>query len=197
MGTPGTKIAAIAQFRNLPREWLPASAVVDFVLMFGCGKPAVRIQLADTARIEALAYWCRQSQLDFASDSEGFCCIATEPGAAKGILEVDRSKTPHEIELGQALGYPLCCCERIATIGESRIDSYVQEVVQWSFSRCYRRINPIGYRAGIALISHVPCSSDCHESLIIAECARLFVKAHASEPLLASLANSPLVVDEC
>ena len=196
MGTPRTKLVAIDQFRNLPREWLPASAVVDFVLMFGCGKRAVRTLLADIAGIERLSSWCEASQFDFASDPEGFCCVSTEPMAARGILDLDRSTTPHEIDLGQALGYPSCCCQRIATFGESRIDLYAQEVAQWSFIGCYRRINPCGYCSGTALISHLPCSPDCQESLVIADGARRFVMAHASEPMLSSLASSALVRDE-
>jgi len=197
MGAPGTELVAIEQFRNLPREWLAASAVVDFVLMFGCGKRAVRIRLADTAGIEHLSSWCDESHLDFASDSEGFCCVSTEPMAARRILELDRSTRPHEIDLGHALGYPSCCCDRIAMFGESRIDVYAQEVAQWSFIGCYRRISPCGYSSGTALISHLPCSPDCQESLVIANGARRFVMANASEPLLSTLANSALVRDEC
>ena len=195
MGASRTELA-IDQFRSLPREWLPPSAVVDFMLLFGCGKPAVRLRLANEAGTDILSSWCRKAQLDFACDSEGFYCVSAEPGVADRILEIDRSTKPHEIDLGQRLGYPLCCCQRMARIGESGIDAYAQEISEWSFSGCYRRINPIGYRAGMALISHLPCSSHCAESLLIADCARGFVKAHASEPLLSFLANSRLVADE-
>lgn len=184
---------SIASLREVPFGLLRPSAVVDFVLLFGCGKPAVRLLIDGDDGVNALSDWCREVGLDFAVDNSRFACVAREPGASWQILETDRLAEPHEIELGQALGYPTCCCQRIALIGESGIDAYAAEVAGWHFHGNYRRINPAGYGSGQALISHLPCSPDCDASLAIARVARRFVLAHAAEPALVELSRSSVV----
>lgn len=196
MATLLSEITPIHHFRSLPVEWLYPSAVVDFTLLFAGAKPAVRVELRKPHGAEALDLWCRHSGLDYAFDAEGFACVSAQPGAARKVLQLDRSVGAHEVELGRALGYPLCCCERVAQIGESRIDAYACRVAQWHFTGPYKRINPTGYVNGLALVSHLPCSFNCDRSLGIAERARQFVRAYPSEALLGPLGNSPLVLDE-
>jgi len=183
-------------FRTLPAQWLYPSAVVDFMLLYAGAKPAVRIELRERKGAEPLYVWCRESELDYASDADGFACVSAEPGVARQVLELDRSWRAHEVELGRALGYPLCCCQQVAWIGESQIDKLARRVAHWTFTGPYARINPAGYVNGLALVSHLPCSVDCNQSLDIAEQACQFVRAKAAEPLLSSLASSPLVLDE-
>lgn len=126
-------------------------------------------------------------------DEEGFACVGSAPGTASLVLEIDRRASAHEIELGRALGYPACCCERVAEVGESEIDSYAIVVEGWSFEGPYQRINPAGYRSGRALISHLPCSPTCEASLPIADRAYRFVVENAREPALSELYRSPVV----
>lgn len=186
-------MTAIYHFRTLPVQWLYPSAVVDFMLLFAGAKPTVRVELRKVQGAEALDVWCRESELDYACDAEGFACVSTESGAARHVLHLDRSAQAHEVALGQALGYPLCCCQRVADIGEAQIDKYASRVARWSFTGPYVRINPVGYVNGVALLSHLPCSVDCDRSLSIAEQARNYVRANPAEPLLFPLAGSSLV----
>jgi hypothetical protein len=166
---------------------------VDFVLFFACGKPAVRL-IVDTAEgLEALGSWSDRRCLDFASDGEGFACVGRGAGAAALVLDIDRRNEAHEADLGRVLGYPLCCCERVASVGESGIDAYAAEVAAWLFEGDYRRIDPSGYKAGRALISHLPCSPVCEASLVIANRARAFVLEHSREPVLTQLSRSSVV----
>ena len=172
---------------------LRPSALVDVVLFLACDKPAVRL-IVDTADgLRALGAWSEGWGLNFASDGEGFACVGRGAGAAAVVLEIDRGVESHETELGLALGYPLCCCERVASVGESGIDAYAAEVATWAFEGEYRRTNPAGYRSGRALVSHLPCSLACEASLLIANRARAFVLEHACEPALIELARSPVV----
>jgi hypothetical protein len=189
-------MTSIGHFRSLPLQWFYPSAVVDFMLLFAGAKPAVRVKLREHGGGVAFDSWCRGLELDYACDADGFACVSVKPHAADYILELDRSIEPHEVLLGQALGYPLCCCELIAKIGESQIDAYARQVAQWSFAGSYTRINPAGYDRGIALLSHLPCSVDCDRSLSIAERGRQFVLANSADPLLSHLAGSPLVLEE-
>jgi hypothetical protein len=131
--------------------------------------------------------------LDYASDDDNFASVSLEEGHASQVLALDRRAGAHELELGLALGYPVCCCERIASIGEANIDHYAAGIAQWTFAGPYRRINPVGYKSGLALISHLPCSQECRKSLTIAEHAREFVTTYRAERLFCSLASSPLL----
>jgi hypothetical protein len=193
MATYWKDLSAIDYLRTLPREWLPSSALVDFILLFGAGKPAVRVQLINPESSAALFSWCREAGLDLAIDDDAFACISVERGGARRILEIDRASEAHEIELGLALGYPSCCCTHIAAIGEADIDRYAEEVAHWCFTGPNALTNPSGYREGLALVSHIPCSVNCEPSFEIASRARQFVINHVSEPFLSSLARSRLV----
>ena len=187
---------AIENLRALPWHSLRPSALVDFILLLACGKPAVRLQAeggGDPRVMAELSAWCRDRGFDMATDGEGFACVASEAGYAGRVLEIDRRPEPHELELGLALGYPRCCAERIAALGESGIDDYAREASTWLFAGPYRRINPSAYREGCALISHLPCSPACGPSLVLANRAWEFVLAHRSEPLLSALCHSPIL----
>lgn len=178
--------------RSLPLGLLRPSALVDFVLFFACGKPAVRLMVDSAEGLAELEAWSKHWGLDFAADGEGFACVSCGGGAAL-VLEIDRRAEAHEVELGLALGYPLCCCERVASVGEFGIDAYAAEVASWPFENEYRRINPAGYRSGRALVSHLPCSPACSASLAIANRAYEFVLMHVREPAIAELYRSIVV----
>ena len=196
MAKDGERIATIDSLREVPWESLSPSALVDFVLLFACNKPAIRLIAKSKNGIDALARWCSNSGFDFASDFEAYVCVAREPGDAIRVLEIDQRPDSHEFVLGRALGYPACCCESVAAAGESNIDAHAENVATWPFSGQYRRINPSGYRDGRALISHLPCHPACDASLAIANQARAFLLAHRREPILFKLCNSSVVTTE-
>ena len=193
MATQTVKQLALESLRTLPFASLSASARVDFMLLFASQRQTVRLKIESAVSLEHLRRWCQQSALDYASDESNFACVSRQAGCARDVLELDRRTEPHELELGVALGYPRCCCERIASIGESNIDSYASQVAQWPFRGPFTRINPSGYESGLALISHLPCSPECRESLAIAEKAFEFIRTNKSEPVLGSFVNSYLV----
>lgn len=193
MATQAREGLRLEALRSLPLRLLRPSALVDFVLFFACGKPAIRLIVDEADGLRALAAWSERWGFDFASDGEGFACVGRGAGSAALVLEIDRRAEAHETALGLALGYPLCCCERVASVGESDIDAYAAEVAGWPFEGDYRRINPSGYRAGRSLVSHLPCSPACEASLAIANRAHAFVLEHAREPMLTELYRSTVV----
>ncbi|EIW19582.1 MULTISPECIES: hypothetical protein [Pelosinus] len=72
--------------------------------------------------------------------------------------------------MGHLLGYPICCCQKIAVVGEMYIDEWEALFVKKThFEGRYKIINPKGYREGYSLISHIPCSPNCEPSLNIAQ----------------------------
>lgn len=171
----------IQQLRSLPREVLPASAIVDFLHFVACDKPAVRTRVQESDAETLVADWCWQYNFAFQIDSDGYFCVARDAETANLILSVDRSAEPHEKHLGILLGYPTCCCDFIATVGESNIDLLEKEIATWSFTGRFHRINPTGYLDGKALICHLPCSPNCLASLHLAEKALNFIISNAEE----------------
>src|SRR5690242_13707466 len=117
----GQSSIIINKLNALPLELLRPSALVDFLLLLACNKPAVRICAPEKAALRGVQQWCRFNHLDFESDEDGFVCIAWKSGAAQTILAIDRSLESHEFPLGIALGYPRCCCRKVARVGEKNI----------------------------------------------------------------------------
>ena len=166
-----------------PREVLPASSAVDFMHLIACGKPAVRTQIQQINGLAKIAVWCEQYGFAFQSDDEGYICVAQDVDLARMILLVDQSVEPHESMLGKLLGYPSCCCDFIAAVGETNIDAIAKEITTWPFLGSFSLINPAGYLEGKSLICHLPCSPECGASLQIAEEAFSFIKVNHCEPV--------------
>lgn len=183
----------IENFRLLPLHLLRPSALVDFVLFFANAKPAVRLQINSDSSFESLDTWCSQAGFELAIDKSNFLCIAKSKNYAEYVLQLDQLEEPHEIELGIALGYPECCCQKIAVLGESNIDNYSLEISKWMFKDEYSYINPNEYISGVSLISHLPCAPDCFKSLKIALQTRKFILENSNELFLNDLVNSPLL----
>ena len=175
----------IYQMRSLPLSLLPTSARVDFLHFLACNKPAVRTKFFHAYAKSHLEDWCNSYGLFIHVDSESFVCIAREPELAEQILDIDQSYEPHEKLVGLLLGYPECCSDFIASIGESNIDHIEQEIIQWNFSEEFKRINPSNYLIGTSLICHLPCSSNCQHSLDLANQALDFINRYRDEGCLA------------
>lgn len=174
-------VGAAAAFATLPRGELPLSAGVDFLHMLACGKPAVRFKLTEHGSAD-LTRWCAAHGYACRVDEDGFCCVAPTVSLAERVLEVDRRSEPHELELGLLLGYPRCCCESVAEVGESAIDDHAAVVARWPYTGRYRLIDPSRYRRGESLVCHLPCSPTCTPSLELALRAARFLKVWLGRP---------------
>lgn len=182
---------AAEAFASLPHDHMPLSARVDFLHLTALGKPAARVKVPDGA-LPALERWCERHGYGWDADEEGYCCVARTEAQARHILEVDRRVEPHELELGLLLGYPRCCCEAIARLGESRIDEQALVVARWEFEGPFRLINPSRYRQGGSLICHLPCSPICARTLEIASRACRFIRPRLDHPAFATWSGSLL-----
>ena len=159
----------VKKFEELP-DSLPTSDYIEFLLLIAKLKPALRVNITDEATRKKLNAWCKNYNLFFLYNGSGYVCIATDQIYVNRLQKTDDSFKPHEYELGYLLGYPQCCCKNISYVGEKNIDEWENEFIRTSkFEGEFELINPKGHREGYALISHIPCSSNCEQSLYIAK----------------------------
>ncbi len=164
-----TSLGPESYLAALPRR-LPASAAVDLLGVLADVKPAARVEAGALA--PELVEWAALTGLAAATDPEGYVALARTHKVAAELLAIDRATGAHEYELGLMLGYPTCCSELIATIGEASIDARAATVARWSLDCAFRLIDIAGYKRGEALISHVPCHARCTPSLDLAAALR-------------------------
>jgi len=169
---------SLQEFDALPPD-LPPSCYVDFLLLLGGLKPAIRLHVVDPRGHRAIALWGEEYGYALSSNLTGYICIAKTEVAAVRLRELDDSYEPHEYELGLMLGYPPCCCRKAADVGESNLDAWEEDLSQdASFQRIPNcLIAPGGYTEGSSLISHIPCSAGCESSLSIARAALRIVRS--------------------
>lgn len=154
--------------RGVMPSWLKPSASVDLLLIL-CGvRYSMRTEICERAAEPGIRKWARSLGLYANSDIDMFATFSRHPGVGRRLLHLDRSPRKHTRELGQMLGYPACCCRMAARVGESTIDEFANLVCGQRFIGRFRLIDPSGYGQGRSLISHVPCSSSCLDSLQIA-----------------------------
>lgn len=154
----------LALWSRVPWSLLPRSAKVDITLLLVGFKPAVRFI---PGMVEPVLGKFTQIFLDYSVGShEGCVYIANNQLEINKLISADSSFKPHEKEFGSFLGYPSCCCNFIANIGESFIDEYERFYNGKSPKNTLLDIS--NYLKGIALISHIPCSEECEPSLQIA-----------------------------
>lgn len=163
-------ITPYKQFVFLSENMLPLSARVDIILKLLGLKTCLRSRLRNReANWFPLKEWCSQLCYFMETDEEGFVYIAQSEQMLVKMKGLDLSFQPHEEQFGWLLGYPLCCCAKIARIGEVCIDDFEMSFRDEQFSGRYQLINPSKYHLGQAFISHVPCSPTCQNSLDLAE----------------------------
>jgi len=150
---------------SLPLDCLPQSALVDTLLLAAGVKRVLRTKLLDGADVEKVRQWYESHGLFGATDEDGFVFVGRRPDVVEVSLLLDRSSLAHELPFGLLLGYPACCCQAVAVVGEAEIDRLSRETAAWEFKGDFALIDPSGYAAGEALIAHVPCSSKCVASL--------------------------------
>lgn len=145
---------------------LPRSASIDVEMLLRGHKPAARIW-AGEARGE-VRRWARRMGLFSSSDPEGYVVLSRSGSDARRILSVDRRPGRHTSALGKMLGYPNCCSRKAARVGDEGIDGLQASLALRRFRGRFVLTDPRGHRAGLALLSHVPCSHVCSASLAIA-----------------------------
>jgi hypothetical protein len=184
MATSLRKRELASALARLPGGLPPSSTVDAFGLLCGI-KPALRV--AATPDTEGFLAWAKRHRFAAVADEDGYVVVARAREFAESVLSLDRSCRPHAAELGVELGYPMCCSQRVAEVGEASIDAYAREVIGWTFAGRFRLISPSGYQEGRALLSHLPCSPQCRDSLAQAERVR-----PAALSLVATPRASPL-----
>ncbi|MDW8243037.1 MAG: hypothetical protein RMJ88_07475 [Thermogemmata sp.] len=161
---------------SLPLDCLPCSALVDVLHLAAGLKKVMRTKLLNGADETTVISWCTAHSLVGMCDEERYVFIGKTRDAVLQALAIDKSQTPHEMQFGTLLGYPSCCCEAVARIGEAAIDDYAKTVAHWMFPGEYILINPRGYTQGQSLICHLPCSPICEQSLTMAKQALVFLQ---------------------
>jgi len=161
------------------------SANVDMLLFLMGLKPCMRTKLKSLHReLNPLEEWCKRFKFHFNRSSDGFIYIASNQECLRRVNSVDHCHRPHEEELGKLLGYPACCCRKIAEVGEMQIDAFEDWLITQPFAGPFKLINPYAYRQGKAFISHVPCSTSCSPSLCLSKRVVHFLIPHQHESVL-------------
>ena len=162
-------LEAYKSFVSSLHPLMPISANVDIIqFLFGL-KPCVRTRIQDFQQdILPFKRWCHKNNFYWHIDLEGFVYISMSQKLIQQTVQADHSSQKHEESLGKLLGYPECCCKKIAELGEENIDLFEEKLCQGKFSIPYKITNPKNYKYGRAFISHVPCSSSCFNSLLLA-----------------------------
>lgn len=167
-------------WNHVPWSIVPPSFQVDLCLFLAGVKPAIRTHVKHQRKIQPFL----NNILDFGwhpvHDKSGFLVISKDKDLSQTIIQVDQSPPPHAIQLGCLLGYPECCSKFIEHIGEDGIDKVAEGYKRTDFKGLFSFIDISSYLEGIALISHVPCSTECQPSLNIALSVYSFVKENSA-----------------
>jgi hypothetical protein len=149
-------------------RWMRASAQVDLAQLRLSVRPVMRSQAEGRYDRREVRRWARRAGFFAVIDKDGFFSLARSGSLAARALRIDGAPGRHTIALGRALGYPLCCCRAAARCGEEGLDDWAKAISSRRFVGLFRLIEPSGYVAGRANISHVPCSPRCVASLKMA-----------------------------
>ncbi|WP_095493328.1 hypothetical protein [Mesorhizobium temperatum] len=149
-------------------HWLKPSAVVDLRLVELGIRPAFRTETNAPVNDADIGRWARRRSLYFCRDAQDFVVFAKTPLLVRYIMTIDRSPGDHVARLGHWLGYPACCIRSARRITESNLDLWSERVAARRHIGNYACTKTGGYRAGRAMISHIPCSPHCRASLVMA-----------------------------
>jgi len=144
-------------------EWLAPSARTDLSWLLSNRRSVVRLHVGRQQL--ALRRWARRHGLFASADADGYVAISREAIHARRVIDLDRRPGRHTHALGLLLGYPRCCSRSIDRFGDEGIDARHAVLSGRRFHGQFRAIDPTGYLAGQAYISHVPCSHRCSFSL--------------------------------
>ena len=154
---------------RFPFGRFPLSTRVDLLRLFARSTSVIRLRPFEDCGACAATDWATEAGLAAQVDGEWYVALGRSEERARRVLRADASVDPHEEELGRLLDYPDCCVKAIAAIGESAIDRRAAELSTRPHRGRFRLIEIAGYRDGLALVSHAPCSSACRPTLELAE----------------------------
>jgi hypothetical protein len=149
-------------------HWMRASAEVDLDQLQCSIRPAIRSQVRGRLDRSEIRRWARRAGLFAVVEKDGFFSMSRNASSARRVLRMDARPGRHTNALGRALGYPFCCCLAAAHRKEEGLDDWARAMSSRRFVGLFRLIDPKGYIAGRANISHVPCSPRCLASLRMA-----------------------------
>lgn len=159
----------VGQLARFPFGRFPLSTRVDLLRLFARSAKVIRLRPVADSGASDVREWATDAGLAVHADGEGYVAIGRSEERTRRVLRVDASVDPHEEELGRLLDYPDCCVKAITAIGESAIDARAAELPSRPHRGRFRLIDIARYRDGLALVSHVPCSSACRPTLELAE----------------------------
>jgi hypothetical protein len=157
----------------------PKSAQVDMSLYLAAQKSLMRFPHRGSKQLQKIDIWCNKYGFTYVFD-ESYIIIGSNMMQCKEAIALDSSPENHTYHLGILLGYPSCCSifakihheEDLDVIEVSRIGLYEKK---------YKLIDTCGYMNGHALISHLPCKTDCNASYQIALKMLSFMKKLAEK----------------
>lgn len=168
----------ITAFINLPKN-LKKSDYIDLLLFLCNLKKSIRLGNNNFDTYLVMKNWCDKYNFSYTISSSNLMYISKFKILCLITQLIDDSSFNHSYILGRILGYPKCCCKKIALVGEKNIDNFEADLFNSSeLSTPYELINSSYYTDGTALISHVPCSHSCEESLKIALKAKKVITRH-------------------
>lgn len=170
--------------------YMPLSANVDIILMILGLKPAIRTKIKESNNFKYIDNWSKKWGYFSYMDQEEYIYIAPDDQLAHQMIQLDHMAQKKEDLFGILLGYPNCCTKKIKKIGEELIDKYESNLCQKKFEAFFELINPKDYRIGTAFISHVPCSTRCFDSLLIAQKLGFFILKNKKKPVLQGWVNA-------
>ncbi len=169
---------------------MPISARIDFLLFLLKIKPCLRTRIdLDNDKCDAFLLWVKSLSFFCSISHYDFLYISSDEKLLDRVITLDHSEKAHEKELGSLLGYPSCCTEKIAQVGERNIDDFESWLITQNFVDSFKYINPNLYQVGRAFISHVPCCTTCQSSLFCAEEFIRFLLKNKNEGVFSSWVN--------
>ncbi|MDP1394452.1 GNAT family protein [Lysinibacillus capsici] len=153
------------------------SVLVDIVVFLGNpAKKAIRIpyKKGENDFLTSFKQFCYINQFYYYYDDQYI--IISKLNNVKNIHCIDISDEKHVEEFGILLGYPECCTEFMGKYDENDIDLLEELLIkEREYIGFYKAIDFSDYYNGIALISHIPCSSICNNSLMYALLTGLYL----------------------
>ena len=136
---------------------MPLSFWVDYA-DFSCNKHRVAIRTFLRKEIDVGEYVIEHLGLFMDVDSAGFAALGFNPEVCKEVMKLDRDIDGCNL-IGKFLGYPDCCRVKIEDGSVSDIDAYAESFCEEIGDGKLLSIS--NYLKGRALISHIPCSTEC------------------------------------
>ena len=94
------------------------SDYVDMLLLINGDKPCVRLGNNSLDIYGQVTTWCKKHKYYGFVSRENLYYVTKSMLLARIARRIDDSTFRHTFILGRLLGYPSCCCRKIAAVGE-------------------------------------------------------------------------------